>query len=82
MERIGFIFEFLARGTELQREARPQNPPVATGLSYTTGVDFVFVFQDDTFSPTRRQKDSNFKPKLFNISSYVYDQDTLEVGTK
>ena len=35
--------------------------------SYATGVDFVFVFQEDTFYPTRRQKDSNFKLKWFNM---------------
>ena len=33
-----------------------------------TGVDFVFVFQEDTFYPlTRRQEDSNFKPKWVNM---------------
>ena len=42
--------------------------------SYATGVDFVFVFQEDTFYPlTRRQKRFKFQAKMIQ---YVYTTKT------
>ena len=46
--------------------------------SYATGVDFVFVFQEDTFYPHPSSKRFKFQAKMIQ---YVYDQDTSEVGT-